>query len=535
MFRVAGSTKSREDGAARVSPMASGARLWPAGDEANLEASTAEQQINAIGMGRFQYMLVAIFGLIVVADGMEMVVISLLYTALHRDWGVSKIEEGVLAAVIFLGFLVGNVVGGYLGDQWGRRNTLLLSGVVFLFAATASAFAPDLVTLCILRTFVGFAVGSKLPVATAILVEFTPKSARGVYGLLLSGIAFACGEMFVCLAGIAIHSVDTSKDWWRALLLACVIPDIFAFPLAWRFVPESPNWLIVRGRHVEVEDIMREVAVTNTGSTSCLLSGGRIRKVKEQPGKDEEWTPWLDELGQLFSPKLRQITLFLMIVWACCCFTYYGLVFVYPIALEQRYAMELENQYFAVFLAAAAEVPGVLLGMLIIDIEGVGRRRSILAFLLAGAFAALIVPFFNDSTQFVAANMVLKTLVNTPFCILYVFAAELFPTTHRAAGIAFCSASSRVAGAVSPLVTAWSVSRSVTLTYQLFAIAMGLGAVSTMMYEFETSHSTLPDDMDEALDLAYKGVHAEARPIKSASAFGAFGSSSEVGNEGKRL
>ena len=64
--------------------MASGARLWPAGDEANLEASTAEQQINAIGMGRFQYMLVAIFGLIVVADGMEMVVISLLYTALTR-------------------------------------------------------------------------------------------------------------------------------------------------------------------------------------------------------------------------------------------------------------------------------------------------------------------------------------------------------------------------------------------------------------------------------------------------------------------
>jgi hypothetical protein len=36
-----------------------------------------------------------------------------------------------------------------------------------------------------------------------------------------------------------------------------------------------------------------------------------------------------------------------------------------------------------------------------------------------------MVPLFSDSYAFVGANMVLKTLINTPFCILYVFAAEL--------------------------------------------------------------------------------------------------------------
>ena len=44
-----------------------------------------------------------------------MVVISLLYTALHEDWGISKLEEGMLAAVIFLGFLIGNIVGACPG------------------------------------------------------------------------------------------------------------------------------------------------------------------------------------------------------------------------------------------------------------------------------------------------------------------------------------------------------------------------------------------------------------------------------------
>lgn len=487
------------------------------GDTGNIGAPTVEQQVNEIGMGKFQYMLLAIFGLIVVADGMEMVVISLLYTALHKDWGISKLEEGVLAGVIFLGFLAGNVVGGYLGDQWGRRNTLLLSGVVFLISATLSAFAPDLITLCLLRTCVGFAVGAKLPVAAAILIELTPSKDRGVYGLALAGIAFAVGEMFVCLVGIAIHSVDHSKDWWRSLLLACVIPDIFAWPLAWRFVPESPGWLIVRGRHAEVEELLQEVAIANTGSTDCLLQGGRIRKVKNQ--KDgEDWASIFDEIGSLFNPKLRQITIFLIIVWAVCCFAYYGHVFIYPIALEQRYHMELENQFFAVFLSGAAEIPGVILGMFLIDIEGVGRRRSILGFLLCGSLVALVVPFFTDTTQFVIANMVFKTLVNTPYCILFVFAAELFPTTHRAAGIAFCSASSRVAGALSPLITAWAITRSVTLTYQLFSIALGLGAVATLMFEFETNNSELPEFMDDAMDCASKEMKPESRPFKNSAA-----------------
>ena len=159
-------------------------------------------------------MLIVIFALITVSDGMEMVVISLLYAALHKEWGLSKIEEGLLAGFIFLGFLVGSFIGGYLGDRWGRRNTLLLSGTVFVLSAAASAFAPDLISLCLLRMIVGLAVGCKLPVSVSIMIEYTPTKLRGKLGLALAGIAFAVGEAFVCLVGIIIHQVDTSEDWF---------------------------------------------------------------------------------------------------------------------------------------------------------------------------------------------------------------------------------------------------------------------------------------------------------------------------------
>eukprot|EP00960_Hanusia_phi_P066813 766480-Hanusia_phi.AAC.15 len=177
--------------------------------------------------------------------------------------------------------------------------------------------------------------------------------------------------------------------------------------------------------------------------------------------------------------------------------------------------MQLENAFFAVFLSSLAEVPGVILGIMIVDMEGVGRRRSILLFFIAASLMALIVPYFTESTDFLIGNMVLKSLVNTPFCILYIFAAELFPTTHRASGIAFCSASSRIAGALSPLVTAWALTQSVDLTYDIFALAMALGALASISYEYETSQAQLPESMDDVFENSNKTKRAEERPLLS--------------------
>ncbi|KAJ1474845.1 major facilitator superfamily domain-containing protein [Baffinella frigidus] len=474
------------------------------GNTANLGAPSVEDQINAIGLGRFQYLLILIFGLIVVSDGMNMVVISILYTTLHDEWGLTQLQEGMLAGVVFGGFILGTMVGGFLGDVWGRRNTLLFSGVLFVASAAASSFAPDLIWLMVLRTLVGFAVGFKLPVSVSIMVELTPAKDRGVLGIALAGIAFAVGEMFVCAAGIAIHAVDPSPDWWRSLLLACVIPDVFGIPLAWRYVPESPHFMISQGRIDEVEELIAEVAVMNTGSTECLLQGGKVRQRVEAAPTD--WS-----VGDLFSPALAQITFFVTSVWVVCSFCYYGHVFSYPLALEERYHMEIESQYAAVFWAAAAEIPGLMIAMTLIDRDGVGRRKTLLFFFLAASAVALVVPFLLDSTAFLIGNMVLKGLINTPFCVMYIFAAELFPTTHRATGIAFTSSASRVAGGLSPIITAWSISQSIMLTYQLFAIAMAIGAMTCIAYDFETSKQQLSDFAGDALSNVSK--HPERTPL----------------------
>jgi hypothetical protein len=105
--------------------------------------------------------------------------------------------------------------------------------------------------------------------------------------MLISGIAFALGEMLVCVAGIGIHSVEHSAEWWRILLLACVIPDLIGFPLAWFFVPESPSWLIMRQATLRFEcvcDLSVRAQRTPQNSNSVVIEregerkGGRERE-----------------------------------------------------------------------------------------------------------------------------------------------------------------------------------------------------------------------------------------------------------------
>jgi MFS family permease len=93
---------------------------------------------------------------------MEMLVISLLFPALRAEWGLSSAQEGLLASSVFAGILVGNILGGRLGDCAGRRFALLAAGLLFLVAGAASAMAPDFTSLCIFRAITGVAVGTKV-------------------------------------------------------------------------------------------------------------------------------------------------------------------------------------------------------------------------------------------------------------------------------------------------------------------------------------------------------------------------------------
>ena len=112
---------------------------------------TLDEHLNASGLGWFQGRLFFMLSLIVVADGMEMTVLTMLRAPVMRDFGIDKYEFAGLGSVIFGGMLVGSLAGGAVGDLYGRRNAMLMAGTVFCIFGLCSAVAPDLYTFAFSR------------------------------------------------------------------------------------------------------------------------------------------------------------------------------------------------------------------------------------------------------------------------------------------------------------------------------------------------------------------------------------------------
>eukprot|EP00292_Cryptomonas_paramecium_P005747 CAMPEP_0113702172 /NCGR_PEP_ID=MMETSP0038_2-20120614/25027_1 /TAXON_ID=2898 /ORGANISM="Cryptomonas paramecium" /LENGTH=400 /DNA_ID=CAMNT_0000626235 /DNA_START=61 /DNA_END=1260 /DNA_ORIENTATION=+ /assembly_acc=CAM_ASM_000170 len=385
---------------------------------------TVEDQLNAIGTGRFHYLLVLMVSLLAMGDGMEIIVVTLISSELRSQWNVSKIEVGGLASAIFVGVLVGSLFGGILADKFGRKVTVMMAGSIFIIGGISSAFAQSLVWLCVLRALLGIGLGTYLPPIICLFAELIPTNRRAFYQIVLTGLAWAVGEILVCVFALVLRKYYDGQEWWRVLLLVCATPSMLGMILFFIFSPESPHFLLTQGRDKEAEAL--SIAEDN-GKSDKLLCGGKVCHVASDEG--DEWS-WF----QLFSKDLFFITLAVCITWSICSFTYYGHTYIYPLILEERYNMPFEDQYWAVMLAAAAEIPSVFIAVALVGIPELGRRLSMAALFGISAVIALTVPFFDDSVQFLVINMVLKGGINAAFCVQGLFAVEIFPTTHRASG-----------------------------------------------------------------------------------------------------
>jgi MFS transporter, putative metabolite:H+ symporter len=353
------------------------------GEAKSKTVSTIEDQINAIGIGRFHYSLIAMMSFLCAADGMEMLVLSLLSATLKQEWLVNTEEIGGLASAAFAGIFLGSIIGGIIGDQNGRRATVLFGGTIFVAGAVGSACAWSFIILCVFRSIVGFGLGVIIPAAMCSFCEMMPTQSRAFYQLFTIGIAWAVGEMIVCLSTIAVHRYFRDEGWWRVVLLVCSIPGLIGLIMAYFTLPESPHYLSTQGRHDEAEALIKRIAVDN-GRVDALLQDGRVHHIAERP--DPEWS-WF----QLFSDDLLLLTLSVSALWCISAFSYYGLTFVYPLVLEQRYHMDYEKEYWEILLAAAAEIPGVALAMYGVSREELGRRRCMALFLGAACVMAAVV------------------------------------------------------------------------------------------------------------------------------------------------
>src|SRR3984885_2706940 len=142
---------------------------------------------------------------------------------------------------------VGAFLFGAIADRYGRRPALMIDIIAYSVFELASAFAPSLHVLLVLRALFGIAMGGEWGVGAALVFESLPKEGRGTFsGLLQEGYAvgsiLASAAFGLLFAGFHWHGLSVPALGWRGLFILGSTPALLAFYVQAR-VQESPVWL----------------------------------------------------------------------------------------------------------------------------------------------------------------------------------------------------------------------------------------------------------------------------------------------------
>ncbi len=190
-------------------------------------------------------------------DGYVISIIGVALPGIIVSLDLTNNETGLVGAASLIGILFGATVFGALTDRIGREKMYALDLAVLVIACFACSVVTSAWQLIAMRFVLGLAIGADYPIATSLLTEFTPSRRRG-YMIGLSSVAWALGAMTAFLVGgLFVWATDGYSEW-RWMLASGGILGIIVV-LARRGIPESPRWLLRKGRIIEAEQIMSDI------------------------------------------------------------------------------------------------------------------------------------------------------------------------------------------------------------------------------------------------------------------------------------
>jgi putative MFS transporter len=316
-------------------------------------------------------------------------------------------------------------------------------------------------------------VGGTLPVDYSIFTEYLPTRQRGRYLVLLEGF-WALGS--IAAAGLAWLVVPTLG--WRWLLALSALPGLIIFFIR-RGIPESPRFLLVKGKTEQAEEILARIAKEN----GVAAPSGRLLPPQAVPPA---------KINDLWSPGLARTTLLLWSLWFLISLGYYGVFTWLPNYFSAR-GMQLLPVYQNTFILALAQIPGYLSSAFLV--ERWGRRRTLSVYLVASGVFTYLFATATSLPFVVAMGIWMSFFALGAWGALYAYTPEVYPTSLRATGIGAASGMTRIAGAIAPSLGAALMGVSLVIPLTIYAAAYGLAGLAAVFLPQETKDRRLQDTL----------------------------------------
>ena len=213
--------------------------------------------------------------------GYDTAVISGTTAIVKSQFGLSTGLEGWYVGCALIGSIIGVAVAGLLSDNLGRKKTMLIAALMFSISAIGCAVCGDFTQLVVYRMIGGFGIGVVSIVSPIYISEIAIPEKRGtlvsLYQLAITiGFLLAYLVNYLILKGAQLDATDPAlgsrmmnNEYWRGMLGSETIPDLL-FLVVIFFIPESPRWLIVKGRSGKALEILQRIYGTPEDASAQL-------------------------------------------------------------------------------------------------------------------------------------------------------------------------------------------------------------------------------------------------------------------------
>jgi SP family arabinose:H+ symporter-like MFS transporter len=330
--------------------------------------------------------------------GFDASVISGVIKFIEPEFQLSKIELGWAVASLSLSATVAMMFAGPISDKYGRIIVLKYSALLYAFSAVLSAVAPSFFILVFARMLAGIGVGISLIIAPMYIAEIAPADKRGkmvsfnqlniVIGL---SVAFFTNYLIVYLANSNSGWVDTLKireNNWRWMLGIELIPAILYYIFLF-FVPQSPRWLIMRGKFSEALDIMKTVGDEKQAEKT-------VAEIQESIVLDSAPKEKIS-IKELFAPSMKLvmiigigIAILQQIIGINCVFFYAPMIF-------EQSGIGTDASFIQAILVGVINVVFTVIAMALID--KIGRKPLLVIGVTGIVLSMLVLAYsFNAAT-----------------------------------------------------------------------------------------------------------------------------------------
>jgi benzoate transport len=400
--------------------------------------------------------VVALCWVAVALDGFDLVVLGAVTPALleYQAWGLTAPQIGVITSYGLVGMMIGALSIGTLADVIGRKACILISVVSFSVFTAALAFAPSPEVFGLFRFLAGLGLGGLIPTAATMVSEYA-RMRRGSSSITFMMTGYHVGGVLTALLAIPI----LPALGWRAMFVIGAVPALVLAPLMLRNLPESPSFLVAKGRRNEAEELAARYGIAlepeeiqEVQSEERVSEGGRFGAVKT-----------------LFSGGYVLATL---AFWVA---SFMGLLLVY--GLNQWLPTIMRDAGYALGAALAFLLVlnvGAVIGLLV---AGPLADRYGSKVTCAGWFAFAAVFLFLLSVPLPLPLTYIAVLATGIFVfsaqvLLYAYVSKHYPTSGRGTALGWAAGIGRIGAICGPLLGGMLLGAGLAVPWGFYAFAV---------------------------------------------------------------